>query len=125
MLNATRDFDLSLGTQSEGAPGDVTAIWDGERLVYQSTEGSSWWWDAAKLFWRYGTSPYRAVKLVNGVVGKFLKMYEEPWFPFRSLTQRVFELELEKITGATGEQFLQQNQVSIPPPCCEGADGVC
>lgn len=111
LYNATQNFDLPLGSLHEGNPGDLTAIWDGERLVYQSVKRESWWWDAARLWWRYGLSPYRAVKLVQGVVGKFLQLYEGPWFPFRSLTQRVFELELEKITGVTGERFLEENKV--------------
>lgn len=111
LYNATQDFNLSTATMREGSPGDLTAIWDGERLVYQSADGESWWREAARLWWRYGLSPYRAVKLVKSVVGKFMQLYEEPWFPFRSLTERVVELELHKITGVTGEQFLAQNDV--------------
>lgn len=56
-------------------------------------------------------SPYRAVNLVKEVVGKFLKLYEQPYFPFRSLTARTYELGLVGITGVTGEQFLAQNKV--------------
>lgn len=56
-------------------------------------------------------SPYRAVNLVKEVVGKFLKLYEQPYFPFRSLTARTYELGLVEITGVTGEQFLAQNKV--------------
>ena len=88
--------------------------------MYQSAEGESWWRDAARLWWRYGMSPYRALNLVKGVVGKFLRLYEEPLFPFRSLTERVSELELENILAVTGEQFLEQNKVSsmcaLAPP---------
>ena len=119
LYNATKDFHLPLGGKphpDEGStlpPQDVTAIWDGENIVYQSTKGSSWWWDAAKLWWKYGMAPYKAVKLVKEVVGQFLQLYEEPWFPFRSLTQRVFELGLEKVTAVTGEQFLDQKGVSL------------
>lgn len=56
-------------------------------------------------------SPYHAVNLVKEVVGKFLKLYEPPYFPFRSLTARTYELGLVEITGVTGEQFLAQNKV--------------
>lgn len=113
LYNATDKFHLPLAPLREGSAGDVTAIWDGEKFVYESKDGESWWWDVARMWWRYGMSPYRAVKLVEGVVGDFLKLYEEPWFPFRSLTQRVFELGLGKMTGVTGEQFLEQNKVSL------------
>uniref|UniRef100_A0A0B7JVE8 Prenylcysteine lyase domain-containing protein n=1 Tax=Bionectria ochroleuca TaxID=29856 RepID=A0A0B7JVE8_BIOOC len=113
MYNATRDFNLSvndLGATLAG--GDITAIWDGKTFVYQSISGQSWWWDAAKMFWKYGTSPYYAIKMVNRVVGSFLKLYEKPYFPFRSLTQRVYELELASITSITGEQLLRQNKIN-------------
>ncbi|KFA67015.1 hypothetical protein S40285_05123 [Stachybotrys chlorohalonatus IBT 40285] len=110
MVNATRTFDLPV-TDKDG-PGDITAIWNGETFVYQSARDTSWWWDATKLFWKYGTSPYTTQKLVNSVVAKFLSLYEAPYFPFRSLTQRAFELGLEKITAVTGEQFLAENKIN-------------
>lgn len=81
--------------------------------MYKSVVGEGWWWDVGRLWWKYGTSPYSAVKLVQKTVGTFLKLYEEPYFPFRSLTQRVFELGLEKVTAVTGEQFLNENKVSL------------
>lgn len=115
MYDAARNFGLDLGGLREegGAPDDYTAIWDGDSFLFVTSDGASWWWDAAKLWWRYGTSPYYAVKLVKRVVGQFLQLYEEPYFPFRSLTQRVFELGLHKITAVTGEQFLADNKVSL------------
>lgn len=45
-------------------------------------------------------------------VATFLKLYEEPYFPFRSLSTRAFELDLAKITGVTGQQFLADNGIS-------------
>lgn len=111
LYDATQQFDLPLSTMLASSPGDVTAIWDGEQFVYEHAEDTSWWWDTTKMFWRYGTSPYYAVKLVKRTVSTFLKMYEAPIFPFRSLTERVFQLGLEKITGVTGEQYLEENKV--------------
>ena len=111
LLNATRDFELALGNLREGSPGDITAIWDGKDFVYQTTDGESWWWDVGKMFWRYGMSPYRAVNLVKATVGKFLQLYTEDHFPFRSLTAKVFELGLVKETGITGTELLKQNNV--------------
>ena len=113
LYNATRTFNLPLGVLREGDPGDVTAIWNGDEFVYQTTDGEGWWWDVGRLWWRYGLSPYYAVRLVKKVVGQFLKLYEEPMFPFRSLTQVVFELDLAKVTGLTGEQFLAENKVTL------------
>lgn len=112
LYNAAETFNLPLAGFSEGTPGDYIAIYDGETFVYQSVKGEGWWWDAARLWWKYGTSPYSAVKLVKSTVGTFLKLYEAPYFPFRSLTQRVFELGLNKITAVTGEQYLAENKIN-------------
>ncbi|KAK4073909.1 Prenylcys_lyase domain-containing protein [Trichoderma simmonsii] len=113
MYNGTKNFNLSIGAnyRTASSQDDITAIWDGDSFVYETTDGTSWWWDAGKLWWRYGMSPYRAVNLVKEVVGKFLKLYEPPYFPFRSLTARAYELDLVKITAVTGEQFLAQHKI--------------
>lgn len=115
LYNATKHFNLALGEMAMSEAGDITVIWDGDRIVYQSVEGSSWWVEAGKLWWRYGLAPYRALKLVKRVVGVFLNLYDEPYFPFRSFTRRVFELGLEKVTSVTGQQFLAENRVSRGP----------
>lgn len=111
LWNATQDFDLELRDPNSDAD-RLTVIWDGDQFVFESAASSSWWWDAAKLLWKYGTSPYKAQKLMQSTVATFLKLYEEPYFPFRSLSTRAFELDLTKVTGATGEQFLADNGVS-------------
>lgn len=112
MYNASREFGLDLGEKMTSSSNDaITAIWDGESFVFESSEGTSWWWDAGKMWWRYGLSPYYAVKLVKEVVSKFLQLYKEPYFPFESLTQRVYDLGLADITAITGEQLLAQNKV--------------
>ena len=112
MYEAAQEFNLPVDSPFYGAPGDLTAIWDGEQFVYESREGESFWWETTKMWWRYGTSPYYAMRLMRDTVGKFLMLYDEPWFPFRSLTQRCFELGLTRITGMTGEQWLAENRVS-------------
>lgn len=80
--------------------------------MYESASSSSWWWDLAKLAWKYRLSPWYAQKLMHRTVDTFLKLYEEPYFPFRSLSIRAFELGLAKITGVTGQQFLADNGIS-------------
>ena len=111
LWNATQDFGLDLKDPS-GAADYLTVIWDGDNFVYESAAGSSWWWDVAKLLWKYGTAPYKAQKLMQSTVATFLKLYEEPYFPFRSLSTRAFELDLARVTGATGQQFLKDNGIS-------------
>ncbi|ORY67170.1 Prenylcysteine lyase-domain-containing protein [Pseudomassariella vexata] len=113
LWQATQDFNLSViepGTDEAGLLG----IWDGDKFVYQQDSESWEWWSLAKLFWQYGTAPYYTNKLVQQTVASFLKLYEAPYFPFRSLTTRVFELGLVKITGVTGLQFLAENKLDGP-----------
>jgi prenylcysteine oxidase/farnesylcysteine lyase len=111
LWNATQEFDLELRDPNSDAD-RLTVIWDGDNLVYESAASNAWWWDMAKLLWKYGASPYKAQKLMQSTVGTFLKLYDEPYFPFRSLSTRAFELDLTKVTGVTGEQFLADNGVS-------------
>lgn len=108
MYNATERFQLPVSEPQRLEKGDITAIWDGVKFVYQSEEGSSQWWDLAKLFWKYGLSPYKAKKIVDGMLEQFLQLYEPPYFPFKSLTQRAQELGMTELTGITGEQGLAQ-----------------
>jgi prenylcysteine oxidase/farnesylcysteine lyase len=39
-------------------------------------------------------------------VAKFLKLYEAPFFPFRSLSDAALDLDFISVTGLTGEQQL-------------------
>ncbi|OAA65292.1 prenylcysteine oxidoreductase [Niveomyces insectorum RCEF 264] len=111
LWNATQRFDLPL--QSPGFDG-LLGVWDGERFVYTQDDSSANWWNLVKLFWKYGTAPYRANKLMHATVDRFLNLYNAPYFPFRSLTSRAYELELTYVTGQTGQQFLEQNKVAGP-----------
>ena len=44
-------------------------------------------------------------------VGRFRKLYEYPFFPFRSLSDRALDLDLTSVTSMTGEQLLAANNV--------------
>lgn len=111
LYNASQEFNLPVGEPHAQEKGAITAIWNGEKFVFETAEGASWWWDVAKMWWKYGLAPYKAVQLVKSVVGKFTQMYEAPHFPFQSLTEKAFELGLLDATGVTGEQFLAQNNI--------------
>ena len=110
LWNATRDLNLTKKDPDYDENG-MLAVWDGDRFVFQQSFESWNWWNLAKLFWKYGLAPYRTQKLVDQFVAKYLSLYHEPYFPFRSLTTRAYELELTYITGQTGEQYLSQNKV--------------
>jgi prenylcysteine oxidase/farnesylcysteine lyase len=66
----------------------------------------------AKLLWKYGFAPIRTQRLMQSTVGKFQKLYEFPFFPFRSLSSRAIDLDLTSVTSITGAQLLADNNVS-------------
>lgn len=70
-----------------------------------------------KILWKYGLAPIRTQRLMKSTVGKFLKLYEPPFFPFRSLSSRAADLELLPVTSMTGEQYLAANRVSQAQWC--------
>jgi prenylcysteine oxidase/farnesylcysteine lyase len=57
-------------------------------------------------------APIRTQRLMRATVGKFLKLYEAPFFPFRSLSDRAVDLELVSSTAVTGEQLLAANNIA-------------
>ena len=114
LVDAVEAFNLSTSsfdTKSEDIPGPALGIWDGKTFIF-TQENERGWWDTAKLFYRYGLSPVRTLNLMKATIGKFLKMYEEPVFPFASLTQAAQDVGLLAATSATGEAFLRENSIS-------------
>jgi prenylcysteine oxidase/farnesylcysteine lyase len=97
---------------------EVLGIWNGKDFVYTQKDSGWKYWDIAKLLWKYGLAPIRTQRLMKDVVGKFRKLYEYPFFPFRSLSDRVLDLDLTSVTSVTGEQFLTMNNVKLSPILC-------
>ncbi|KAL8816075.1 MAG: hypothetical protein Q9223_004854, partial [Gallowayella weberi] len=91
---------------------EVLGIWDGQEFVFTQSDAGNQYWNIAKLLWKYGMSPLRTQRLMKKTVGAFLKMYEGPYLPFKSLTETAFDLGLLSATGATGQDFLQANDIS-------------
>lgn len=111
LVDAAEEFNLSTsGLRELRTDGPILGIWNGKDFVYTQTAGGSWW-DTAKLFWKYGLAPLKTVNLMKSTVGKFVKMYEEPYFPWESLSQVAYDLGLTAVTASTGEQFLDQNGI--------------
>ncbi|RAL60642.1 hypothetical protein DID88_009960 [Monilinia fructigena] len=110
LKNASREFGLRpKSTDTEEA--EVLGIWDGAEFVYTQKDSDWKYWDIAKLLWKYGLAPLKTQRLVKTVVGKFLQLYEAPYFPFRSLSERIEELDLKTVASVTGEQFLADNNI--------------
>lgn len=112
MYDALQEFGLQPRDPDVGSDPEL-GIWDGQQFVFQINENHSFWWNAYKVVIKYGfLAPRRTQKLMETTIDKFLQLYEEPFFPFRSLTQRTYELGLVEATGVTGEQLLKKNNVS-------------
>lgn len=114
LVSAAKEFGLS--TQGfkpniEDLP-NTLGVYDGNDWVFMGSE--SGWWTTAKILWRYGLAPIRTQQLMKKTVGAFLKMYDEPQFPFKDLSQTAYDLGLTEATAATGEQFLQANGITGP-----------
>lgn len=109
--DAVKEFNLSTEDfmPDIAETGAALGVWDGHEFVLTMNSG---WWDTAKLLWKYGLAPVKTMRLMRKVVGQFLQMYDEPIFPFESLTQAAEETGLLTVTAATGEQYLQENGIT-------------
>jgi prenylcysteine oxidase/farnesylcysteine lyase len=113
-MDATAEFNLDADTQGDEDESQTLGIWNGETFVFTQSSASWAWWDTTKLLWKYGMSPIRTNNLMKSTIAKFLKLYEAPFFPFRSLSERAVELDLVGTTGLTGAQLLEQNKIYAP-----------
>lgn len=118
LYNATLDFGLDIkGYQSDekdtGSDFDL-GIWDGSQFVFKQSSSDGRWqgyWDVVKLLWKYGISPIRVQRLTQEMLGRFLKMYEEPIFPFESLQGAIEETKLMHMMALTGTELLKDKGV--------------
>ncbi|KAI9043744.1 putative prenylcysteine lyase [Aspergillus affinis] len=114
LVNASRDLGLEVSSASQSRPReseDVLGVWDGKEFVFRMQDTYSWW-NVAKLIWQYGWAPVRTQNLMKATVNKFLQLYEEPVFPFKSLTAAAVRVGLLNTTATRGSEFLNINHVS-------------
>jgi prenylcysteine oxidase / farnesylcysteine lyase len=113
LYNATRDFGLDVTTrnfQGEGHSDFDLGVWDGQQWVFKQSSSDSRWqgyWDVAKLLWKYGLAPIRTRSLTKTMLSKFLRFYEEPLFPFSSLTGVIEETGLLEDVSLDGKTMLE------------------
>ena len=116
LVDAVNEFNLSrvdpeftiVDTESN-APG--LGFWNGKEFVY-TVQGNSYW-DLVKLAWHYGWySPFRTQQLMKDMVSRFLQLYDEPFFPWGSLSEAVYEIGLSDMAAISGEQYLKEKGVS-------------
>lgn len=114
LVSAAKEFGLAtqgFKPKIKDLP-NTLGVYDGKDWVFVGSE--SGWWTTAKILWKYGLAPIRTQQLMKKTVGAFLKMYDEPHFPFKDLSQTAYDLGLTEATAATGEQFLQANNIQGP-----------
>ncbi|KAJ5629077.1 hypothetical protein N7490_011305 [Penicillium lividum] len=114
LMNASYDLGLFVLGADHARPkqtADSIGIWDGSQFVF-TMKDSSGWWNIAKLLWRYGLAPLRTQNLMKDIVGRFLRLYEEPLFPFRSLSEAAAAVDLVNVTASPGSNFLNANSIS-------------
>lgn len=113
-MNASRDLGLNVRSADHARPRETDesiGIWDGTQFVF-SIKNTYSWWNIGRLFWRYGLAPLRTQNLMKSIVGRFLRLYEEPLFPFQSLSEAAVAVDLLDATSSPGDLFLGSNQIS-------------
>lgn len=112
--DAAVEFNLSTDSLETKEAKYSLGVWDGDSFIVRLTasEGGNSWWDVAKLVWRYGLAPYRTQKLMQSTIGRFLRLYEEPLFPFRELDEVAARVGLVDFTASTGKEILMKGGVS-------------
>ncbi|KAG0647060.1 Chloride ion pump-associated 55 kDa [Hyphodiscus hymeniophilus] len=113
LKNSSEAFGLD-ASNAETETAEILGVWNGHKLVFTQKEGGWAWWDITKLIWKYGWAPVRTNNLMKKTVGKFRKLYEYPFFPFRSLSDRAFDLGLTEVTAMTGQELLAANNIGPP-----------
>ena len=113
LKNSSEAFGLN-ASNADTESAEILGIWNGQTFVFTQKEGGWAWWDITKLIWKYGWAPVRTNNLMKKTVGKFRKLYEYPFFPFRSLSDRALDLELTEVTAMTGEGLLAANNIGPP-----------
>lgn len=114
LVNVSRDLGLNVRGADFARPRETDesiAIWDGTQFVF-SLKNTNSWWNKARLFWRYGLAPLRAQNLMKSTVGRFLRLYEGPLFPFQSLSETAATVDLLNATSSSGISFLAANRIS-------------
>ncbi|RMZ90968.1 hypothetical protein DV736_g1792, partial [Chaetothyriales sp. CBS 134916] len=117
LCNSSLDFGLDLkGFAEKNIRSDFEwGIWDGTKFVFKQNASESRWlgyWDVIKLIWKYGTSPIKVQRLTQAMIAQFLKMYQEPVFPFKVLQEAVEQAELMPFMPLTGQELMREKGVS-------------
>ena len=117
LLSTAKKLALPISGADQRRPmeaSDTLGVWNGEKFVFTQSEGSYFIWNLAKLLWKYGLAPVRAQRLMKSSFNKFLRMYEEPHFPFKSLSETAGTLGLTALTSTPGSALFKANNIAGP-----------
>jgi hypothetical protein len=116
LWKAAKHFNLTLQSMHGGddEEADGMAIWNGEDFVYK--EGSGYgWWNMAKLFWRYGTSPLTVKNAVSDTVARFLQLYGSEFQsngPYETIREYSTTLGLDRLAFNSTKAYLKSLAVN-------------
>ncbi|GAA5896918.1 hypothetical protein JCM6882_007308 [Rhodosporidiobolus microsporus] len=114
LQKALRVFNLTHAAY--GGEAGNTAIWDGEKFVYEETgRFGGGWWDKAKLLWRYGRSPFTLRSLVKATVSHFLDLYSSDFVSqgaFSSLANFSAATQLQEAASQHADVYFASQSVS-------------
>ncbi|KAL8774001.1 MAG: hypothetical protein Q9194_004166 [Teloschistes cf. exilis] len=116
LVSAVERFNLSTvvydGEDLDGLT-QILGVWNGQKFVFIQNDDGYEWWNNLKLLWKYGLSTIRTQRLADDTMSKFLKMYEAPIFPFKSLGEAATRAGLSA-SGKTSAQLLKESGIHAP-----------
>ncbi|KAI8368233.1 Prenylcysteine lyase [Radiomyces spectabilis] len=108
LMNATEKFGLKLKVLTEDDNGRGLGLWNGEEFIFEET--GNYYWDVAKIIWRYGLSPMKLKRLVPIIIENFKAIYDNDATPFRDIPTVLERLNMEHLINATAAEYLEDGQ---------------
>ncbi|OJD13074.1 hypothetical protein AJ78_06431 [Emergomyces pasteurianus Ep9510] len=115
LVQASKKFGLILRDADFRQPKESThslGVWDGKEFAFLQARGGVYWWNVFKLLYKYGWAPMKTQNLMKVTVGKFLKLYKFPYFPFQSLSDVAMSTGLSEATWTSGAEYLKENGIA-------------
>ncbi|XP_074659996.1 prenylcysteine oxidase 1-like [Tubulanus polymorphus] len=98
------NFTKSLGLDHEPESDEILGVYDGKEIVFSTSSCTAV--SLVKLFWRYGFDVYNIGKWVDGLLGKFDRIYEHQ-------RRGLAFTDVEKLLRSMSPTFVQMTKHSI------------
>jgi len=108
LVEASKNFDLKLIPFSSNTDSDDNrfGIWKPSQKRFEFVESNSKWKDKFNGIYRYGLSPFWTIRMVNRVVGQFLKLYDTTK-GFESIEEMIHVLKMEPYMKVSAREFFE------------------